>query len=72
MNREGFTKFRLRMRRLVDIRNINMSVELFGRRWETPIVIQPTGSQKAFHPEGEVAVARAARAKGHLQMLSTS
>jgi isopentenyl diphosphate isomerase/L-lactate dehydrogenase-like FMN-dependent dehydrogenase len=35
----------------------------------TPIVLCPVGSQKAFHPEGELAVARAA--KGHLQILST-
>jgi isopentenyl diphosphate isomerase/L-lactate dehydrogenase-like FMN-dependent dehydrogenase len=30
------------------------------------------GSQRAFHADGEIAVARAARAKGHLQMLSTN
>jgi (S)-2-hydroxy-acid oxidase len=34
-------------------------------------VLSPVSAQKAFHPEGEVAVARAARAKGHLMMLST-
>src|SRR5678815_6057444 len=27
--------------------------------------------RKAFHPDGEVAAARAAQAKGHLQILST-
>ena len=37
----------------------------------TPIVINPVGSQRAFHPEGELAVARAAKAKDHLQVLST-
>jgi 4-hydroxymandelate oxidase len=35
-------------------------------------VIAPTGSNRAFHPEGEVAVARAAKAGNHLQILSTS
>jgi isopentenyl diphosphate isomerase/L-lactate dehydrogenase-like FMN-dependent dehydrogenase len=34
-------------------------------------VIAPAGSQKAFHPDGEIAVARAAGARGHLQILST-
>jgi 4-hydroxymandelate oxidase len=29
------------------------------------------GAQRAFHPEGEIAVARAAKARGHLQILST-
>lgn len=70
-NRAGFDKFQLRVRRLVDISHIDTSIELMGTKWETPIIIAPTGSQKAFHPEGEVAVARAARAQGHLQILST-
>ena len=71
VNREGFLRFQLRMRRLVDIRQLDTSVRLFGHRYDTPIVIQPTGSNGAFHPDAELAVARAARAKGHLQMLST-
>jgi len=70
-NRDGYGRFQIRSRRLVDVRNIDMSVRLFGTAWETPLVICPVGSQKAFHPEGEVAVARAARSKGHLQILST-
>jgi len=70
-NREGFDKFQLRMRRLIDVSKIDTSIDLLGVKWETPIIIAPTGSQKAFHPEGEVAVARAAKAKGHLQILST-
>jgi len=70
-NREGFTDYQLRPRRLIDTRAIDMSIELFGKTWPTPIVIAPTGRNQAFHPEGELAVARAARAKNHLQMLST-
>jgi isopentenyl diphosphate isomerase/L-lactate dehydrogenase-like FMN-dependent dehydrogenase len=70
-NREGFSHYQLRPRRLVDVSHTDMAVELFGTKWQTPIVIAPTGSQKAFHPEGEIAVARAARAKGVLQILST-
>ena len=70
-NREGFTHYQLRPRRLIDVRHIDMSIELCGKKWPTPIVIAPTGGNQAFHPEGEIAVARAARAKNHLQMLST-
>lgn len=70
-NREGFNKFQIRSRRLVDVSKIDMGIRLFGAAWETPLVICPVGSQKAFHPEGEIAVAKAARAKGHLQILST-
>src|SRR6266567_3149960 len=71
-NREGFLKFQLRPRRLNDVSKVDMSCELFGSRWNTPIVIAPAGGNKFFHPEGELAVARAAKAGGHLQILSTS
>ncbi len=70
-NREGYSRIQIRARRLVDVENIDMSVTLFNTNWSTPIVLSPVSAQKAFHPEGEVAVARAARAKGHLMMLST-
>ena len=70
-NRDGFSKLEIRARRLVDVTNIDTSVRLLGTTWDSPIVLSPVGSQKAFHPEGEVAVAKAARAKGHLQILST-
>lgn len=70
-NREGFTRFQIRMRRLVDFSKLDMSVQLFGVRWHTPIVLCPVASLKGFHTEGEKGVARAARSRGHLQMLST-
>ncbi len=70
-NREGFKHFQIRTRRLINVTDIDMSVELFGEKWDSPIVIAPAGSQRGFHPDGEVAVARAAHAKKHLQILST-
>lgn len=70
-NRDGFQKFQLRARRLVDVRKADLSTELFGVPWETPILLSPTGSQKTFHADGEMATARAARAKKTLFILST-
>ena len=70
-NREGFKKFVLRPRRLVDVSNIDMSLELFGAKYDSPVVIAPTGSNRAFHADGEIAVAKAAKAGNHLQILST-
>ncbi len=70
-NREGFDHWALKPRRLVNVQSIDASVSLFGTTYPTPIVINPVGSQKAFHPLGEIAVARAAKAKNHLQVLST-
>ena len=70
-NCEGYSRIQIRARRLVDVESLDMSVSLFGTKWNTPIVLSPVSAQKAFHPQGEVAVAQAARAKGHLMMLST-
>ncbi|WP_373068792.1 alpha-hydroxy acid oxidase [Gemmatimonas sp.] len=70
-NRQGFDRWAMRPRRLIDVSRLDTSVSWFGTRYPTPIVINPVGSQKAFHPLGEIAVARAAKAKDHLMVLST-
>ncbi len=70
-NREGFQKFQLRPRRMVDVSKIDMSTDILGVRYPSPIILAPVGGQKAFHAEGEVAAARAARVGNHLQILST-
>jgi 4-hydroxymandelate oxidase len=71
-NREDFRKFQLRPRRLNDVSTIDMSVDLFGVKYDTPIFVCPTGGNMFFHPDGEVAVGKAARAGNHMYMLSTS
>src|SRR5437016_6064218 len=48
-----------------------MSTEILGLKLDSPIIIAPTGSNRAFHPDGEIAVAKAAKAGNHLQILST-
>jgi len=70
-NAAGFSNYSLRVRRMVGVRNVDMSVNLFGTAWDSPIVIDPVGSQRAFHPDGELATARAAKSRKHLQILST-
>jgi len=70
-NREGFTRYQLRMRRLIDISKVDMSVAMLGARWDNPLFLCPIASHRAFHPDGELAVARAAKAGKHLVMLAT-
>src|SRR2546428_10338491 len=70
-NREGFKHVQLRPRRLRDASKVDMRVELFGTMYNSPIFLCPTGGEKAFFPGGELAVARAAKARGTLQVLST-
>jgi 4-hydroxymandelate oxidase len=71
-NREGFLKFQLRPRRLVDVGKVDMSTDILGVKYDTPIVLAPVGGQRSFHDEGELAAARAAKAGNHLQILSTA
>jgi isopentenyl diphosphate isomerase/L-lactate dehydrogenase-like FMN-dependent dehydrogenase len=66
-NREGFSHYQLRARRLVDTTKIDTSVDLYGTKWETPIVLAPSGT--LFHPEGPLPVARAAQKQKTLQVL---
>lgn len=70
-NRKGFAEFKLRMRRLVDVRKIDTSIELFGHRYSSPVLLAPCGRQSIYHPDAELAVARAARSKNVEFVLST-
>jgi len=70
-NIAAYRKIELRPRRLIDVSKVDMKVELFGTTWESPIFLCPVGGQKMFHPDGELASARAAKAKNTLQILST-
>ena len=70
-NREGYQRLMLRPRRLgPDTTKLDTSVQLFGRRWTTPLFLCPVAALEAYHTEGESGAARAARAKGILQMQS--
>jgi 4-hydroxymandelate oxidase len=71
-NREGFKHVQLRPRRLRDATKVDMRVDLFGTVYNSPIFTCPTGGEKSFFPDGELAVARAAKARGTLQFLSTA
>jgi isopentenyl diphosphate isomerase/L-lactate dehydrogenase-like FMN-dependent dehydrogenase len=71
-NREGYQHVQLRPRRLRDATRVDMRVELFGTVYNSPIFLCPTSAHKAFWPDGEEAVAWAAKAHGTLQFLSSS
>jgi len=71
-NREAFKHIELRPRRLHDATKVDMRVDLFGTTYNSPIYFCPTGGEKAFSGEGELAVARSAKAHGTLQVLSTA
>jgi len=69
-NRKAFDKLYLRAMRMVDTASVDTRLELLGQQLSSPIIIAPVGSQRAFHADGELATARAARSRDHLQILS--
>lgn len=69
-NREAFERVYLRPMRMADTSNVDTGIELLGQSLQSPILLAPVGSQRAFHADGELASARAARATGTLQLLS--
>jgi lactate 2-monooxygenase len=70
-NLAAFDRWRVLPRMLVDTGERDQSVELLGRRHESPIVVAPIGVLSAAHSAADVAVARAARAQNVLPVLST-
>ena len=69
-NVEGYKKIKLKPRRLVDVTTADLSTSVYGATWETPIFLCPVGAMGAFHADGELGAARAARARHHTMVLS--
>ena len=70
-NREAWRRVWLRPRGLVDVRTTETAASVLGDELALPLVLAPMGEQGRLHPDGEVAVARAAGAAGVTQCLST-
>lgn len=70
-NREAFYQWRILPRFLVDVSERNLSVSMFGHTFPTPILLAPIGREVLFHPDAELASARAASALGVPFILST-
>ena len=61
-NREAFTALRFVPPTLVDTSDRSLATSLFGRRSAAPLAIAPTGLNGMLHPDGDIALARAAAA----------
>jgi len=70
-NRDAMGHYQIRARRLVGVAKPDLSCDLFDKVWDLPIYFSAVSAQRAFHPDGELGTARAARAKRVVQMLST-
>jgi len=72
INHEAFSRYQIRARRFIDVSKTDTTVRVLGSTWSSPVYLSAIGGMRAFHPDGETAVARAAAAKSTHLMLSTS
>ena len=70
-NSSDYARWQLKPKRFVDVSKMDLGITLFGTHYKSPVLMCPIGSQRAFHAEGELAVARAARSRDQLQVVST-
>ena len=71
-NVRAFDDVRLVPNCLVDTSSANAATRVLGRHVEWPVICSPTGASRLFHPDGELAVARAAAAAGTYYSLSNA
>lgn len=69
---EAWRSVRFQPHVLRDVTDVDPGVELLGRRSEVPWGIAPTTLQRAVHPEGELAVARATASAGGVVVVSSN
>jgi isopentenyl diphosphate isomerase/L-lactate dehydrogenase-like FMN-dependent dehydrogenase len=70
-NVAAFGRWRLRPRMLVDVGSVTTRTTVLGGDVSMPVLVAPTAFQRLAHPDGDLAVARAAAAAGTVMCLST-
>jgi 4-hydroxymandelate oxidase len=70
-DRAGFDRLTFRPRMMIPVLDMDLSVELFGAKHFTPILIGPVAEQREFHPDGELATVRGAAAARAVMVVSS-
>jgi isopentenyl diphosphate isomerase/L-lactate dehydrogenase-like FMN-dependent dehydrogenase len=70
-NREAFHRWTFRPRVLVDVGVVTTETSVLGTTLASPVILAPVAFQRLYHPEGELATARAAAAEGTVMCVST-
>jgi L-lactate dehydrogenase (cytochrome) len=65
-NTQAFDDVQLVPRCLMDVASVKTATRILGQDIEWPVFCSPTGASRLFHPQGELAVARAAASTGTL------
>jgi 4-hydroxymandelate oxidase len=70
-NHDAFSQYEIRAHRFNDLSHLTPSLSVFGASWPSPLYLSAVSAMRAFHAEGELAVARAAGTRSMQLMLST-
>lgn len=71
-NRSLYSRIWLRPRIMRDVGTVSTVTSILGCPSTLPIFISPAAMAKLIHPDGELAIARAAQSQGVVQCISTS
>ncbi len=71
-NRRAFEEVTFRPRHGVAVPEVDLRVRVLGQEMALPFLLAPVGYCRMFHPQGEVAAARAAGEAGTAYILSTA
>lgn len=70
-NVEAFRRWQLRPRVLMDVDTCTTATTVLGQAVSMPLLVAPVAFQRVAHPDGEVGMARAAKAAGTVMCMST-
>ena len=70
-DRSFFERITLRPRMMISTTEMDLSVEMFGQKMFSPIMVGPIARQQQYHPEGELATARGASAAKTVMVASS-
>jgi isopentenyl diphosphate isomerase/L-lactate dehydrogenase-like FMN-dependent dehydrogenase len=70
-NVAAFQRWQLRPRALVDVERCTTATTVLGQEVSMPLLVAPVAFQRVAHPDGEVGMARAAKAAATVMCMST-
>ena len=70
-DRSALERITFRPRMMVNTTHLDLTTELFGQSLYAPILVGPTGGQKRYHAEGELAMVRGASAAKAAMVVSS-
>ena len=70
-DRGAFERIVFHPRTMVDVHQLDLTVDLFGTKMYAPILVGPASLQQRFHPDGELAVVRGAAAAQAVVVISS-